>query len=155
MGSNEDRKGNYRGQCDVSGWADIVAVSTGNSHTVGLISDGTVVAVGDNDYGKCDVSDWKLFNSLDTLEQERVAARKRAEEERIAAEKRAEEERITAQIAAEKRAAEEKMRRKAALEQEKSALQTELANLKGLFSGKRRKEIETRLAEIETKLKRL
>ena len=47
------------------------------------------------------------------------------------------------------------MRRKTALEQEKSALQTELANLKGLFTGKRRKEIETRLAEIETELKGL
>ena len=77
------------------------------------------------------------------------------EAERIAAEKRAEEERIAAQIAAEKRAAGEKMRRKAALEQEKSALKTEMANLKGLFTGKRRKEIETRLAEIETELKGL
>ena len=27
-------------------------------HTVGLKSDGTVVAVGDNNYGECDVSDW-------------------------------------------------------------------------------------------------
>ena len=33
-------------------------VSAGHSHTVGLKSDGTVVAVGDNDYGQCDVSDW-------------------------------------------------------------------------------------------------
>ena len=27
-------------------------------HTVGLKSDGTVVAVGDNSSGQCDVSDW-------------------------------------------------------------------------------------------------
>ena len=27
-------------------------------HTVGLKADGTVVAVGNNDYGQCDVSDW-------------------------------------------------------------------------------------------------
>ena len=34
-------------------------VSGGCSHTVGLKSDGTVVAVGDNnEYGQCNVSDW-------------------------------------------------------------------------------------------------
>ena len=45
-------------QCDVSGWTDIVAVSTGSWHTVGLKADGTVVAVGDNESGKCDVENW-------------------------------------------------------------------------------------------------
>ena len=50
-GYNED------GQCDVSDWADIVAIACG-IHTVGLKSDGTVVAAGDNDYGRCDVSAW-------------------------------------------------------------------------------------------------
>ena len=49
----------YFGQCDVSDWTDIVAVSAGTVHTVGLKSDGTVVAVGDNDYDKCDVSGWR------------------------------------------------------------------------------------------------
>ena len=49
-------KGN--GQCDVSGWADIVAVSAGWQHTVGLRADGTVIAVGLNDIGQCDVSGW-------------------------------------------------------------------------------------------------
>ena len=33
-------------------------VSVGDCHTVGLKSDGTVVAVGYNDDGQCDVSDW-------------------------------------------------------------------------------------------------
>ena len=28
-------------------------------HTVGLKSDGTVVAVGNNDYVQCDVADWR------------------------------------------------------------------------------------------------
>lgn len=28
-------------------------------HTVGLKSDGTVVAVGDNKYGQCDISGWR------------------------------------------------------------------------------------------------
>ena len=34
-------------------------VSAGGCHTVGLKDDGTVVAVGDNENGRCDVSDWK------------------------------------------------------------------------------------------------
>ena len=46
------------GQCNVSGWTDIVAVSVGLSHTVGLKSDGTVVAVGRNGSGQCDVGNW-------------------------------------------------------------------------------------------------
>ena len=46
---------NAYGQCDVSGWADIVAVAAGDYHTVGLKSDGTVVAVGRN---RDNVSGW-------------------------------------------------------------------------------------------------
>ena len=45
-------------ECDVAGWRDIVAVSAGSSHTVGLKSDGTVLAVGDNEYGQCDAAGW-------------------------------------------------------------------------------------------------
>ena len=50
---------NDEGQCDVSGWRDIIAVSAGDNHTVGLKRDGTVVAVGLNGYGQCDVSGWR------------------------------------------------------------------------------------------------
>ena len=35
-----------------------MAVAASDNHTVGLKADGTVVAVGDNEYGKCDVSGW-------------------------------------------------------------------------------------------------
>ncbi|SPF41564.1 Beta-lactamase inhibitory protein II (fragment) [Candidatus Desulfosporosinus infrequens] len=49
---------NNYGQCDVSGWSDIVAVAAGCAHTLGLKSDGTVVAVGDNEYGQCNLSGW-------------------------------------------------------------------------------------------------
>ena len=36
----------------------IFSIAAGGFHTVGLHSDGTVVAVGENDDGQCDVSDW-------------------------------------------------------------------------------------------------
>ena len=50
---------NFHGQCDVSGWHDLVAVAAGNVHTVGLRADGTAVATGDNEFGQCDVSGWR------------------------------------------------------------------------------------------------
>jgi uncharacterized repeat protein (TIGR02543 family) len=42
------------------GSTDIDKVAAGWYHTVGLKDDGTVVAVGLNDYGQCDVDDWIL-----------------------------------------------------------------------------------------------
>ena len=50
---------NDKGECDVSGWRDIVAIAAGRSYTIGLKSDGSVVACGKNDKGQCDVSDWR------------------------------------------------------------------------------------------------
>jgi alpha-tubulin suppressor-like RCC1 family protein len=49
---------NEHGQCNVSGWTDIIQVAGGGLHTVGLKSDGTVVATGNNRYGQCDVGGW-------------------------------------------------------------------------------------------------
>ena len=43
----------------VSKWKDIVAVSAGGNHIVGLKNDGTVVAVGFNDIGQCNVESWR------------------------------------------------------------------------------------------------
>lgn len=49
-------------------WKDIISISTGGStgsgnkgrgHVVALKRDGTVVAVGDNSFGQCNVSEWK------------------------------------------------------------------------------------------------
>ena len=45
-------------KCEMNNWSDIIAVATCRSRTVGLKSDGTVVAVGDNDCGECDVTNW-------------------------------------------------------------------------------------------------
>ena len=43
-------------QC--SGCTDIVAISAVWGHTVGLKSDGTVVVIGANYRGECEVSGW-------------------------------------------------------------------------------------------------
>jgi alpha-tubulin suppressor-like RCC1 family protein len=45
----------------VSHWKNIVAIFADSSFTVGVQSDGTVVATGFNKYGQCDVDTWKLF----------------------------------------------------------------------------------------------
>jgi len=40
------------------------AIATGWAHTVAVKSDGSVMAVGDNDWGQCDVSDWRDINQV-------------------------------------------------------------------------------------------
>jgi len=45
---------------------DKTIISGGNSHTAGLKSDGTVVAVGDNDYGQCNVDGWTDIVAVST-----------------------------------------------------------------------------------------
>ena len=46
---------------------NIIQVSAGGIHTVGLKSDGTVVAVGYNRNGQCEVSDWNMFLTLSLI----------------------------------------------------------------------------------------
>ena len=65
----------YENQCEVSKWTGIVAISSSGNSTVGLKADGTVVAVGGNKFDECNVSDWKLFQNFDSLEEERELAR--------------------------------------------------------------------------------
>ena len=48
-------------------------VAAGVGHTVGLKSDGTVVAVGFNDYGQCDVGGWNLVLALPPPQEGPVA----------------------------------------------------------------------------------
>jgi alpha-tubulin suppressor-like RCC1 family protein len=168
---------NRDGQCDVSLWHDIVAISASDRHTVGLKSDGTVVATVSSYRRICDVSlwrdivavsacendtiglksdgtvvrsgifsdpiKWKLFNSFDTLEDERKEAIERAKE-------------IAKRVAQERKEAEQKRQEKIAqLKSEEADLRIELATLKGLFTGKRRKQIEAQLAEIKQSLDKL
>ena len=168
--------GDYKyGQCDVSDWTDIVSIGAGNHYTVGLKADGTVVATGDsnhyisgwtdivsievyydytvglkadgtvvvtnggyrNDNYNYNVSDFKLFDNLDAfLENWREIVRKR--EALI----KKERQRII-------------QKKKQQLISEKSTLQVELEKMNRLFSGKRKKEIEKRLHEIQGELLQL
>ncbi len=50
--------------CQVSDWRNIIAIATGSSHTIGLMSDGTVVAAGHNN-NACQVSDWNNIIAID------------------------------------------------------------------------------------------
>jgi len=50
---------------DLSGWTDIVSVSVGSDHILGLKSDGTVVSMGDNRFNQCSVSNWKDIIAID------------------------------------------------------------------------------------------
>ena len=163
---------NVDGQCDVGDWSDIISIAAGYRHTIGLKSNGTVVCAGYQKVGQGDFGAWKLFKGLDTLEQDRVEARARRakalaeeealrEKERIEAEKRraqriAEEEARKARERAEAEARETARRnaRIASLRSEQTRLRDELATLKGLFTGRRRREIESRLSQIESELNR-
>lgn len=112
-------------------YGTFVAIAATDSLLVGVQKDGAVVAK-DLRYVSSDpvTATEKLFSHVDALQQERMKA---AEEQQIA---------LSRQKAAEE-----------SLKQERIVLQVELSQLKGLFSGKRRKEIEVRIAQIDNELK--
>ena len=150
---------------NTKGWENIVAIATGYSHTIGLLSDGTIVSVGNihgflyNDvekwrdweniisitvcggysFGiksdgtilidgehpeKYDVSNWKLFDGIDALEN----ILEQAEQRRLTK-------------------CQDLQKQMDAAAQDKQTAGSELANLKGLFTGKRRKELEEQIAQ--------
>ena len=136
---------------EIEEWRDMRAVAVVYQYNwaAAITEDGSVLlrALDDANQDEVDsesVANWKLFDNLENLKKAKESIAAKREAARKAAEK-----------AAAKRKAVELAARKAALESEKSALLTELANLKGLFTGKRRKEIESRLAKIDAELKNL
>ena len=141
---------------DTSDWHDIVAVATtGVFHTVGLKADGTVVAVRDNrykDHGECDVSDWRDIVAIATSGGHTAGLKANGTVVAVGENHRGQCDVSDWKLIYTE---EELAEKRTNLTAEKETLQTELSNLKGLFSGKRRKEIESRLVEIETELKRL
>ena len=145
---------NDYGQCELSNWKDTVAVSAGEGFTIGLKSDGTVVAVGFNNFGQCDVASWKLFKSEAEIEADYLSACQWQSAGKSDSLKRAAD--MFRSLKDYKDSVERaKECTKPLLNEEKNSLQTELSNLKGIFSGKRRKQIEARLVEIDQKIKDL
>lgn len=76
VGSNRLSEYDNRGmRLDVSEWTDIIAISA-SSHTVGLKSDGTVVACGVNRYGQCDLSGWTDIVAISAGDDHTVGLRR-------------------------------------------------------------------------------
>ena len=158
---------NQYGQCDVLDWEGIVGIAACSYYTVALKEDGTVLATGDKDsLGDCDFSNWKLFYSeseksnlynrgvellWQSTETSYADAYKIFMELHDYKDCKALKEECQKKLQ-QKRLSKELERRKKGLEAEKQELIMELNNLHGLFAGKRRKEIENRLAEIRKEL---
>ena len=115
--------------CQVGDWNDIVAIGAQYRYSMGVKADGTVVFASEKDRRLKEeleaMKDWKLFDSLDVLVQARETMRDKM------------------------------LGKRAALNDETQSLQRELANLKGLFSGGKRRQLEVRLAQIEEELKNI
>ena len=113
-------------------------------HTVGLKADGTVVAAGNNAADQCNVSDWRDIVAITASDFHTVGLKL---DGTVVA--------VGYNFLGQCNVSDWKLfYTKEELLAEKAALEKELPTLKGLFSGKRRKEIENRLAEIEAELKK-
>lgn len=152
------------GQCDVQDWRDVVAVAASGEHSAALCSNGSVVVAGNRGYDEEITQNWNLFDfggidyCIESLKMRKTKAEK-AEAERKAAVERAEAERKAAEEKARVAAEKHRQEKIAALEAERTDLQAslpviqdELANLKGLFTGRRRKELEARITGNKSRL---
>ncbi|MGN0184334.1 MAG: hypothetical protein ACI4AL_04390, partial [Aristaeellaceae bacterium] len=133
---------NEYGQCNVSDWRNIAEIYPYGTTVYGLKADGTFVLAGDIYEEKRSIVDWKLFNSIDTLEQE-------IEENNAIMRKHMEEEKQKA-LAEGKEHCERRIQelncdlesvRRSVIEEEQNLqqYQSQLAKLRGLFTGKKRK----------------
>jgi len=117
---------NYYCECNVSEWRDIIAIAVGGSHTIGLKADGTVASTGYNENGCCNVFKWRLFDNINELkeviEHKKIVAKEKRQEKVVV------------------------------LRNEMTKLQTELSNLHGFFTKKRREAIEKKLEYINHQL---
>ena len=60
------RKANQETKIDISNWSDIIGLCASTSFMLGLKTDGTVVATGENEDGQCNVSKWSDIIAIDT-----------------------------------------------------------------------------------------
>lgn len=136
-------------------WRHMVAVkecNIGEDAIIGVREDGVVLLAWESDGQEgISVEGWRLFQSLDTLEQERLETQRNLEEQRIAKQQREEEERVAQQkreeeerIAQQKREEEERAARQKLEEERRVATERRTAGLcqhcggefKGLFTKK-------------------
>lgn len=112
-------------QYDVSNWKNIVYVTGNAKYICGVCADGSVVVEGQID-GGFDIEEltkWKLFTSINSY--------KRLKNEKL---------KIVS------------VKRKETLLKQADELKNELASLKGLFIGKRKKELENEIQALESQL---
>jgi Regulator of chromosome condensation (RCC1) repeat len=51
-------------QCEVGTWREMVVITSGDWHTVGVRADGTAIATGNNRRGQCEVGDWRGLTTV-------------------------------------------------------------------------------------------
>jgi len=136
-------------------WRDILAISTdflpvetGRHILLALRKDGRVLLAERYGHVTADTSEWKLFDSLDTLEEEREAAKERCLAEGFVLDRQEAEQARKKQV---ERLLRDRDAYRAALER----LKQELAQTRGPFAGGRRKKLEQEIAECEQRLKEL
>ncbi len=64
------------GQCDVSGWTNIVQIAAAGPNTVGLKADGSVIAAGWDNFGVAQVSGWRNIAQVDASGYQTVGLKK-------------------------------------------------------------------------------
>lgn len=136
-------------------WGPVAVIKEGYKYIVGIKRDGSMFAKGEDFHGNTNVSNIQVFKNFDTIPEEiskGIASAKAEREKEI--ERQKEEQRRQEEIRKQERAKQIELerQRKESLQNEKDSLLNELANLKGLFSGKRKREIQERLDMIEHEL---
>lgn len=134
VGNNKD------GQCNLKDWSNIVAINCSGNYTLGVKSDGTLIRSKYSD----SVSGWKLFQNVDTLEEEWEKTRKEKEEKLRAQELRAKEQQRK-----------DREMQRLDLVYNLHRLQAELPNVKGMFANMKRKHIEAEIKRIESLLSQM
>ena len=139
-------------------------IAAGGVYTVGLKSDGTVVACGFIACSRCDVSGWTDVVAVAAGGDHTVGLKSDGTVVACGPNYSGEcnvsgwklfdnfDDVVNRSVAEEEK---RRLDRIAALEAEKQRIETELPHIKGLFSGGKRRDMENRLAEIEAELKRL
>ena len=135
-----------KGRCNIKTWDNILTLHAGEDFTVGLSADGKVRVAGQQ---WKNVDSWVLFDSIDALEKWLDFA---DQQKKMLIEKARSEVQFLRQHLVNALDG-LRMKRKRALENEAESLRREMGTLSLFFGGKRRKEIETRLYEIEISLK--